>query len=174
MKYASAWRRVVLAAIFTGVANSAGAAIATDSVWGFINAVLAQPVDQGFPDHWLDAPLEKTMDTPREMRYAGAGPLLEDGTRLAQLELIKYANGIPAPLIVGASISGRCIALREIQGRFDNTQLISLPTHGYPGASMKYRSQAENGVLEFFVDMRSHCLSTLKIFMGAPAGAGGR
>ncbi|WLI90641.1 hypothetical protein Q4S45_05850 [Massilia sp. R2A-15] len=159
----------ILAGFILVVFSSASArTMAANDLKGFVHAILENHINQEFFEHSFDAKLEKTVDTPDELRYVGPGPMLRDGTRIDELLVVKYSNGRPAPLIVGAHISGRCIKIQEIEHSFKNVEMtgMSLPQ---PDASAWYRAQTETGRIEFFVNLDSRCLSSIKIFQRDPS-----
>ena len=147
-------------------AGAAVPALAADNVSGFIHAILGHTIDEKFLDEAFDVRLEVIRNEPRELRLAGAGPVLADGTRIERMEWIRYAHGSPAPVIIGATIGGRCIPLADIEAAFPHTDLLALPTHGYPDAVATYRTRTDGGTVEFFINYHTRCLSTVKITMG--------
>lgn len=139
---------------------------AADDVNGFVHAILGHPVDEKYLDETFNVRLELSRDRPGETRFEGAGPMLADGTRVERLEWVRYTGRAPAPSVVGATIAGRCIPIAELEAAFPHTNLVALPTHGYADAAAMYRTQADGGSVEFYINFHTHCLATVKIFMG--------
>ena len=159
----------ILAGFMLVVISSASAGtMAANDLKGLVHAILENHIDQQFFEHSFDAKLEKTVDTPAELRYVGPGPMLRDGTRIDEVLVVKYSNGLPAPLIVGAGISGRCIKIQEIEDSFKNVKMTGMLPHPQPDASSWYRAQTGTGWIEFFINLHSRCLSSMKIFQRDP------
>ena len=166
-------RKLASMNIFAGfmlvvISSASAGTLTANDLKGFVHAILENHIDQEFFEHSIGAKLEKTVDTPAELRYVGPGPMLRDGTRIDELLLVKYSNGSPAPLIVGAGISGRCIKIQEIEDSFKNVRMTGMSPHPQPNATSWYRAPTGNGWIEFFVNLDSRCLSSMKIFQRDP------
>jgi hypothetical protein len=142
--------------------------MAAEDLTGFIRTILANPIDESFFEKSFNAKLKKTVDNPAELRYEGPGPVLSDGVRIDKLLLVKYSDGKPAPLIVSANFSGRCVNIHEIEKSFKNVKYKSFPEHPSPNPVITYDSPTDTGSISFFVNVYSRCLSSLKIIVRAP------
>jgi len=143
------------------LACCAGSVAAANDLWGTVHEVLAHPVDAHTVGKAFGTTLVQTVDKPGEARYEGTGPSFADGTRVDTVSLTRFAGD--GSSVVGASLSGRCIGADDIERAFAHTELMSLPTHGYPDAVATYTWKAPAGRVSFYVNFRTRCLSSLKI-----------
>lgn len=165
MKSFSASRHILALLAVLSMTTVTENAMAANDLWGLVNDVLAHPVNQQSIEKSFNIKLEKTVDHPGELRLEGAGPVLDDGIQVDKIQVIRYYNGSPAPLIVSPVISGRCIQIGEIEGAFRDVTMTAGPTHGYPDAVFTYETKADDSRIAFFVNAHTHCLSSLKIFL---------
>lgn len=165
MKSFSALRHILAPLVVSALAVVTGGAMAANNLWDLVSEVQAHPVNQQSIEKSFNIKLNKTVDTPDELRFEGAGPVFDDGIKVDKIELVRYDNGSPAPLIVNPRISGRCIKIGEIEGIYRDVAMTAAPTHGYPDAVYTYETKAANNRIAFFVNAHTQCLSSLKIFL---------
>jgi hypothetical protein len=137
---------------------------AIGDLWEFVRAMLKGPVDEKVLESSFNVQFYNMVDSSTDLRFEGTGPLLADGTRIANVLLIKYRTR-PDDLIVNPYITGRCVNIAEIEAAFLKVDMIAAYLHGDPEDTLVWGTNDPGGRVEFFLSAHSRCLTSMKIFI---------